>query len=138
MNGYVSPPPSDAPISLDRRVAELMSLIDLNAGSYRLLWYLLGHQHPDTGTVRVSQREASAALGVVLPTINRAFKELAAVGLIVTYQPGEYQLHPLLTNGKTAGPVTSIPPIAALDPESFNAQRRQRYERQICNLRSSA
>lgn len=129
--------PSNAPVPLDRTVLCLLSLVDLTATGYRVLLQLLAHQDEDTGVATISQREVCEALGLASPNVNKAFKDLAAAGLIIPGY-GRYQLHPLLTGGRSGSAVTEVPTITALDPAAFNAVRRARYEKHLANLGMSA
>ncbi|MGP4027278.1 helix-turn-helix domain-containing protein [Actinomadura sp. 3N407] len=129
--------PSSSPIPIDRTVLSVLALVDLTGNGYRVLLQLLAHQDPDTGVANISQKEVSEALGIASPNVNKAFKDLAAAGLI-TPGYGRYQLHPLLTGGRTGAAVAEVPTITALDPEAFNAVRRARYRQHLANLGMSA
>jgi DNA-binding IclR family transcriptional regulator len=137
VSDYVPDLPTIDPVEIDRQALSLLALVDLNASAMRVMMLLLAHQNPRTGVAHISQAEVCTSLGLNAPTVSRAFKELTAAGIIAKPGRGEYQLNPALTCGKTAGPV-SVPPIEALDPESFSAARRARYEVQAANLSRSA
>ncbi|MFD8597695.1 hypothetical protein ACFV1L_22095 [Kitasatospora sp. NPDC059646] len=128
-------PPSGAPVVLSREALELLALLDLPRTAQRVLNMLLAHQGETTGAARVSQNEMCALLGKVSkPTVNRAFKELGEIGLAWPIEDAHYQLHPLLTNGRTATKLAAVPLIKVPGVEAAGEQRRQRYAAQIANL----
>jgi hypothetical protein len=77
----------------------------------RVLDQLLSLQDPETETPDVSQDDMFVLLGTNKPTVNRGFKELRA--LAWPLRCGRYQLHPKLTDGRTAATVMGVPKIRA-------------------------
>ncbi|TKS96351.1 helix-turn-helix domain-containing protein [Streptomyces lasalocidi] len=133
-SSYVPGPPTEAPVTIARDAFRLLALVDVSTAARRVLDELLYLSDPETGTAEISQNEMCAELGASKPTVNRGFKELRECGLAWRLGDGRYQLHPLLTGGAISSPVTAVPEIKAVDPESFTEQRRARYAAQTANL----
>ncbi|MCX3061342.1 MarR family transcriptional regulator [Streptomyces beihaiensis] len=131
---FVPGPPSNEPVVISREVLQLLALVDISLAARRVLDVLLALNDEHNGTAEISQNEMCAALGASKPTVNRAFKELRACGLAWRLDDGRYQLHPLLTQGRIAAAVMSVPEIQANDPASLTQRRRARFTAQLANL----
>ncbi|MFE6895078.1 helix-turn-helix domain-containing protein [Streptomyces sp. NPDC057694] len=131
---YVPGPPTEEPLVISREMLQLLALVDISLAARRVLDNLLALSDEEHGTAEISQNEMCAALGASKPTVNRAFRQLRTSGLAWGLEDGRYQLHPLLTGGKTASAVMAVPEIKANDPAGFTQQRRARFAAQLANL----
>ncbi|MBV6700245.1 hypothetical protein KV557_24600 [Kitasatospora aureofaciens] len=131
-------PPSSAPITLPREVYELLTLVDLTRTGRRVLDILLAHQSEQTGAAKLSQAEMCAILGASKPSVNRGFRELREIGLAWAIEDALYQLHPLLTGGRSVTRLAAVPKIKVPAVEEVGEQRRQRYAAQLASLGLSA
>lgn len=136
-SSYAPSPPTEAPVTIPRKVLRLLALVDITTAGRRVLDELLYLSNPETGAAEISQNEMCAELGASKPTVNRGFKELRECGLAWGLEAGLYQLHPLLTGGKVSSPIMPVPEIKAAGPEHFGEQRRARYAAQMANLAAS-
>ncbi|MCD0486284.1 hypothetical protein LO771_28860 [Streptacidiphilus sp. ASG 303] len=126
----VPPIPSDRPVTLPREACELLALVDFTTSGRRVLDILLSRHSPADGTVVISKRELTSALGATLPAVNRGLRELTLTGVVrqVEGERGRYLLHPLLTGAAADRPEAGADGIRAIDPDAFKEQRRRRYD----------